>query len=75
MSELDEFLASTINRQIKVASQFSEFTEYNFELVAAGASGDLAYTVGYEHSVRVCEWWSGRTSYFACNPHLPKRER
>jgi hypothetical protein len=24
-------------------------TDYRFELVAAGASGDLAYTVGYEH--------------------------
>ena len=25
--------------------------EYDFEVVAAGASGDLAYTVGYEHNV------------------------
>ena len=33
-----------------VASAFSNCTEYRFELVAAGASGDLAYTVGYEHS-------------------------
>ena len=97
MSELDEFLSSTVNRQIKaeeaihngdpelrlnmwskkdpvtlfgawgpcksgseevtrisrwVASQFSDCTAYNFELVAAGVSGDLAYTVGYEHSER-----------------------
>ena len=31
-----------------VASQFSHNTSWSFELVAAGASGDLAYTVGYE---------------------------
>jgi ketosteroid isomerase-like protein len=34
-----------------VASWFSDSTEYNFEVVAAGASGDLAYTVGYEHNL------------------------
>src|SRR6266581_4794182 len=33
-----------------VASMFSSITEYRFELLAAGASGDLAYTVGYERS-------------------------
>ncbi len=33
-----------------VASLFSSVTDYRFELVAAGASGDLAYTVGYERS-------------------------
>ena len=33
-----------------VASWFSDSTEYDFELVAAGASGDLAYIVGYEHN-------------------------
>ena len=33
-----------------VASLFSGVKDYRFELVAAGASGDLAYTVGYEHS-------------------------
>jgi ketosteroid isomerase-like protein len=92
-SELDEFLDTTIPRQVKaeealhqgdvaprmamwsrqdpvtlfgalgpcksgwdevsrifrwVASLFSDSTGYAFELVAAGASGDLAYTVGYE---------------------------
>lgn len=31
-----------------VASSFSKNEDWNFELVAAGASGDLAYTVGYE---------------------------
>lgn len=34
-----------------VASRFSDCAGYRFELVAAGVSGDLAYTVGYEHSV------------------------
>ena len=33
-----------------VASRFSNCTAYSFDLVAAGVSGDLAYTVGYEHS-------------------------
>jgi hypothetical protein len=32
-----------------LATRFSDLTDYRFELVAAGASGDLAYTVGYEH--------------------------
>lgn len=34
----------------KVAAWFSDSAEYEFEVVAAGASGDLAYTVGYEHN-------------------------
>jgi ketosteroid isomerase-like protein len=34
----------------EVASWFSECTSYEFELVAAGVSGDLAYTVGFEHT-------------------------
>ena len=32
-----------------LATRFSDLTDYRFELVAGGASGDLAYTVGYEH--------------------------
>jgi len=35
-----------------VASRFSNCTTYRFELLAAGASGNLAYTVGYEHATR-----------------------
>lgn len=35
-----------------VASRFSNGEEYSFELVVAGVSGDMAYTVGYEHSSR-----------------------
>jgi len=34
-----------------VASRFSKCTEYSFDLVAAGVSGDLAYTIGFENSV------------------------
>ena len=33
-----------------VASWFSDSTAYEFEVIAASASGDLAYTVGYEHN-------------------------
>jgi ketosteroid isomerase-like protein len=33
-----------------VGSRFSDLTDYQFELVAVDLSGDLAYTVGYEHS-------------------------
>ena len=35
-----------------IASRFSNCTEYSFELFAADVSGDLAYTIGYEHSSR-----------------------
>jgi ketosteroid isomerase-like protein len=34
-----------------VASWFSDSRKYDVEVVAAGASADLAYTVGYEHNV------------------------
>jgi ketosteroid isomerase-like protein len=33
-----------------VASWFTHSQAYEFEVIAAGASGDLAYTVGYEHN-------------------------
>ena len=33
-----------------LASRFSNCTSYCFELVAAGVSGELAYTVGFEHT-------------------------
>jgi ketosteroid isomerase-like protein len=100
MSELDDFLAATLPRQLKaeealhngdvtprlemwsrqepltvfgalrgangwdevsqsfrwVASRFSNCTAFNFDLVAAGVSGDLAYTVGYERCSRS---WNG----------------
>lgn len=33
-----------------LASRFSNCTQFEFEVAAAGASGDLAYTVGYERT-------------------------
>ena len=92
MSELDDFLTPTLDRQLEaekalingdpgprlamwstqdpvtvfgaeksvigseearevfrwLAMRFFNCTDYRFELVAAGASGDLAYTLGYE---------------------------
>ena len=33
-----------------VASWFSDSARYEFEVTAAGASGELAYTVGFEHN-------------------------
>ncbi len=33
-----------------LGARFSDCTSYRFELVAAGVSGDLAYTVGFEHT-------------------------
>jgi ketosteroid isomerase-like protein len=33
-----------------VASRFTDSTDFRFEVVAAGASGDLAYTIGFEHN-------------------------
>jgi ketosteroid isomerase-like protein len=33
-----------------LAGRFSDSTSYDIELIAAGASGDLAYTVAYEHN-------------------------
>lgn len=94
MSELDDFLTTTLARQVEaeealhngdpaprmqmwsrqdpltllgadkngrgwdevsrvfrwLGSRFSDCTAYRFELLAAGVSGDLAYTVGLEHT-------------------------
>jgi ketosteroid isomerase-like protein len=33
-----------------VASRFSKGEDFRLEVIAAGVSGDLAYTVGYERS-------------------------
>jgi len=42
---------SEVNAMFRdVASWFSNSTQFDFEVVAAGASGDLAYTVGYERN-------------------------
>jgi ketosteroid isomerase-like protein len=40
-----------VNRTFhELASRFSDCTSYDVDIIAAGASGDLAYTVGYEHT-------------------------
>ena len=57
-----------------VASWFSDSSEYDFEVIAAGASGDLAYTVGYEHN-RVKVDGEPRTYTLARHPRLPARGR
>ncbi|HVL85668.1 MAG TPA: nuclear transport factor 2 family protein [Pseudonocardia sp.] len=36
-----------------LASRFSDVSDYRLDVVAAGVSGDLAYTVGFEHKT-VC---------------------
>lgn len=38
-----------------LAGRFSELRDYDFELVAAGVGGDLAYTVGFEHKTVVTD--------------------
>lgn len=56
----------------EVASWFANSVAYEFEVIAAGASGDLAYTVGYEHnSVSV----DGKpTTYTLRVTHVYRRE-
>jgi ketosteroid isomerase-like protein len=39
----------------EVASWFSDCTSYDVEIVAAGASGGLAYTTGFEHSSTIVQ--------------------
>lgn len=55
-----------------VASWFSDSTEYEFEVIAAGASGDLAYTIGYERN-RVKMHGEART-YTLRVTHVYRRE-
>lgn len=55
-----------------VAGWFSDPVEYSFEVVAAGASGDLAYTIGYEHN-RVTVDGEQRT-YTLRATHVYRRE-
>ena len=56
----------------KVAGWFSEAITYDFELLAAAASGDLAYTVGYEHNEVVVE--GKRRRYTLRATHVYRRE-
>jgi ketosteroid isomerase-like protein len=55
-----------------VASWFSDCTGYEVELVAAGASGDLAYTVCFEHST--CLVQGQPRSYRLRVTHVYRRE-
>jgi hypothetical protein len=108
MSELDDFLTPTLDRQLEaekalikgdpgprlamwstqdpvtvfgaeksvlgseearqtfrwLATRFSSCTDYRYELVATGASGDLAYTLGYEHFS--FPWMAARSSRLPC---------
>jgi hypothetical protein len=54
-----------VTRTIHMAvSRFTNGTPLNFQLIAAEVSGELAYTVGYEHSaVSFNGGPSGRTSF------------
>lgn len=56
-----------------VASRFSNCSAYRFELVAAGVSGDLAYTVGYEHSTASVDGELAKTSTLRVT-HVYRRE-
>lgn len=56
----------------RVAAQFSDSREYRFEVVAAGVSGDLAYTIGFEHNTVSV---NGRpTTYTLRVTHVYRRE-
>lgn len=57
-----------------VASWFSGSQEYEFEVVAAGASGDLAYTVGYEHNRTQVVGDEGMRVYTLRVTHVYRRE-
>jgi ketosteroid isomerase-like protein len=47
-----------------LATRFANLTDYRFELVAAGASGDLAYTLGYERFS--FPWMAARSRRLSC---------
>ena len=56
----------------EVASWFTDSVAYEFEVVAAGASGDLAYTVGYEHNKVTVD--GQPTTYTLRATHVYRRE-
>lgn len=55
-----------------VAGWFSDPASYDFDLVAAGASGDLAYAVGYEHNEVVVD--GVQRTYTLRATHVFRRE-
>jgi ketosteroid isomerase-like protein len=56
----------------RLGERFSDLRDYEFELVAAGASGDLAYTVGFEHKTVVAD--GETTTYTLRVTHVYRRE-
>ena len=55
-----------------LAGRLSDLRDYEFELVAAGASGDLAYTVAFEHKTVVAD---GRPATYTLRvTHIYRRE-
>ncbi len=56
----------------EVASWFGGSESYKFEVVAAGASADLAYTVGYERNVAIAH--GERREYVLRATHVYRRE-
>ena len=55
-----------------LAGRFSDLRDYQFELVAAGASGNLAYTVGFEHKTVVAD--DAPRTYTLRVTHVYRRE-
>jgi ketosteroid isomerase-like protein len=56
-----------------IASRFSDCREYDFELVAAEVSGDLAYTVGFERSTMSMDGGPARPNVIRVT-HVYRRE-
>ncbi len=55
-----------------LASSFSDCSQFELEVIAAGASGDLAYTVSYEHSRLLID--GQPQSYVLRVTHIYRRE-
>jgi len=56
----------------RVAARFSGSREYRFEVLAAGAGGDLAYTIGFEHNVATMD--GDPVTYTLRATHVYRRE-
>jgi ketosteroid isomerase-like protein len=87
MNEVSAFLHDMLPRQISAERAIHDgdvgprlalwtrtdpVTSYEFELVAAGASGDLAYTVGLEHTSATVE--GAPRTYTLRVTHVYRRE-
>jgi ketosteroid isomerase-like protein len=56
-----------------IASRFSDCREYEFELLASGVSGDLAYTVGFERATMSIDGGPARPNVIRVT-HVYRRE-